>query len=378
MLVKTEPIKLGPVEKTESQRIENILVQNYGWEIEPGTLARFLEKTASSRVYQIKIKGLGLKVIKDSFWYGGQSEEEKRKSLAALEKAYKISEALRKKGVALPEVFLNKQGKFITQFESSYFTALDFLTGEHFSSRDEEFTASGAVLAFFHKKGAEYLLENPAEKETIEKLIPAEKPYEESRQMYENFLREDLLKPHQCGFPEVCRSFRENIEAIDETIKFIDSSGVLSPDLSNGILYNDFHTNNALFTPDGSFSGFLDIDQIGVGPFVWDLGNTLASFASNFLTRTPGADFEPKARFFLKAYHREFSLPLKEYELCLAATQRWDVMRILRTLRRHRYENNRLPELLPKVSDRLIPRIIAAPKVFSFITEDWLKRNLAD
>jgi hypothetical protein len=74
------------------------------------------------------------------------------------------------------------------------------------------------------------------------------------------------------------------------------------------------------------------------------------------------------------AYHKEFPLPLSEYKLAALASIRWDVMRILRSLRRHHYENNCLPDLLPKIKGRLIARIVAIPEILSFINDEWLEK----
>ena len=113
-----------------------------------------------------------------------------------------------------------------------------------------------------------------------------------------------------------------------------------------------------------------------MGPHIWDVGNTLFSYGSNFLKNHTAEEFAPRVASFLRGYHKEFPLSLPEYKLVLAAGMRWDLMRIWRSIRRHRYENNRLPDLLPKIKDRLIPRLIGMPKVFAFINEDWLYLNV--
>ena len=375
IIEKTEPIKLGPITNTEKKELSQILKNFYGFKALTRTIKRFLEKTASSKVYKCKVEKLGSLVVKKSFWYTDTNLKLKERSVRAVEKAYFISEALRKRGVLLPRTFTNKQGNFVTATGENKITLLEYLRGNHFSFQDKEFVSSGTALGIFHRKGAEYLRENPRERKEIIRLIPVEKPYEDSRKIYYKFLRRDLLNNHNCSNPEICKAVRENIKAIDKTIKFIDSSGISDTSLASGIIHNDFHINNALFQ-NKKFIGFIDIDQISIGPYIWDVGNTLGSFAAWFLLNNDIRGFESKARKFLIAYHREFSLPLDEYKLCLAATQRWDVMRILRTLRRHHYENDRLPGLLPKIKSRLIPRIIAMPKVLEFMTTNWLKSNL--
>lgn len=366
MLVETEKIGLIPAEKEESKRISGLLGEAYGWEC--AKIERFSEKTASSNVFRCVLASGERIVVKESFWYQDIAGAD---SAGSLEKAYEASEYLRKKGVNLPLVYKTKSDGLVWEGNGAKVTVLEFLEGSHFSSEDWEFSASGEALAGFHRAGAVILEERPDEYNSISRSIPVEKPYEESRAMYFEGLRSKLISGHSCGFPEVCESVSANIEYIDEVISYVDSSGVNNESRKRGIIHNDFGTNNTLAVPDGKRAYFLDMDQMGVGPFVWDIGNTLASYASNFLSKNKDEKFESKAGLFLKAYQRIFPLPLDEYVLILAATQRWDVMRILRTMRRHHYENDRLPNLIPKVSERFIPRIKKMPEIFSFFTKEW-------
>jgi Ser/Thr protein kinase RdoA (MazF antagonist) len=373
MFVKTEEIKLEPVLQEENYW-SAILENAYGFELIPGTLSRFTEKTAASKVYKAEIKKVGPVVIKLSFWYYDMSAALKLRRI--YERAYQLSEELRKRGVALAPVFKNKEGLYVSLVGTHYLTVSAFAEGNHFSSRDEEFASSGAALGVFHREGAAYLKDYPEETEAIPREIPVEKPYEDSRPLYEKSLRAELVADHgDCAAKEICAAIRNQIGEIDKAIAYVDASGVNAKERSSGILHNDFHTNNALFLPDGKLSIFLDIDQIGVGPHIWDVGNTLFSYGSNFLKNHTAEEFALRVAAFLRAYHKEFPLPLPEYKLILAAGMRWDLMRILRSIRRHRYENNRLPDLLPKIKDRLIPRLIGMPRIFQFLTEDWLRKN---
>lgn len=364
--MNTEPIRFENVFGEEAISILEVLRDNYGLRGELSSCKRFLEKTVSSKVYQCKTDN-GLVVIKKSFWHSSKD---------SFEKAYELSEVLRRKGVLLPKVFKDRDGCYVCEAQGNYFVVLEYVDGEHFSSRDVEFSAAGSALGFFHKNGVKLLIESPKESIEIPRLIPVEKPYEESRSLYEQKLRKQLLGTHECAVPEVCEAIRKNIEIIDRTIEFLDHSRINYDSLSRGIVHNDFHVNNGLYKEDGLFAVFLDIDQIGIAPHVWDIGNTLASFYSNLLLSGKENEFEKKALLFLREHNKVFPLSKEEYLLCLAATQRWDVMRILRSLRRHHYENNRLSGLLPKIKDRLIPRLEIMPRVFSFLTEKWLNDNI--
>ncbi len=377
MFVKTEEIKLAVVSVEEAAMLAQILVEQYGLEMVPGSLGRFTEKTAASKVYKCDARGTGPVVIKRSFWYDASSRDAFAAAMGAYEKAYALSEALRERGVVLAKTFQNKKGSYVTQIGHEAVIVSVFADGSHFTSRDEEFAASGAALGVFHREGAAYLKENPEEAIAIAKDIPVEKPYEDSRPIYEKSLRAELAVDHgDCAAKDVCAAIREQIGEIDKAMDYVDASAVTSAGLSFGVLHNDFHTNNALFLPDGRMSIFLDIDQIGVGPHIWDVGNTLFSYGSNFLKNHTAEEFESRVAKFLRAYRREFPLPMAEYKLILAAGMRWDLMRIWRSIRRHRYENNRLPELLPKIKDRLIPRLVGMPKVFEFLTDEWIKDNV--
>jgi len=377
MYFKTELIAFEPVDEKEKAHLKNMLFSDYGMGAVQEEISRFAEKTASSKVYRCGLLGAGFVVVKKSFWMDAADEASVNKAKLALEKVYGVSEALRKAGVRLPEAFFNKKKEFVTVTGKDRFVVLEYVSGGHFSSRDAEFVSGGAALGVFHKEGMNFLKNNPGERKEIPEKIPVEKPYEETRVFYDKFLRSDFLKDHACNAEEVCGYVRENIEILDKTIKFIDGSGVAEADkLSQGLVHNDFNINNALFKDDGSFAIFLDADQLGIAPHIWDVGNTVTSYASNFVGRADEKDFPRHAADFLRAHHKEFPLPLKAYELILAATQRWDVMRILRSLWRHHHDNDRLPGLLPKIKERLIPRIKDAPRVLAFITTKWIEETL--
>jgi Ser/Thr protein kinase RdoA (MazF antagonist) len=359
----------GPTK--ECPAIASFLENNYNFKV-ISDISQYLGKTASSKLYFAKTKS-GPILVKKSLWYEFAEDGGKQ----SLEKVYVISELLRKSGLPLIKAFSNNDGNLISQIDSIPAVVLEYVSGLNCSFSDREFSSSGSALGKFHKEGKNYLRNHSKEEEKIREIVPVEKPYEESREIYFNCLRKDMRALHQCNLPEVCRVVRENILNIDEIIKFIDSSGINNKSRISGILHNDFNTDNCFYNKEGNLIAILDIDQLGIGPLVWDIGNTLASFGWKMASQYPKLNFETKTKLFLQAYHKEFPLPLSEYLFVLAAAQRWDIMRILRSLRRHYYENNRLPGLLPKIKGYLIPRILYSPKMFSFLTAEWLKRNLS-
>ena len=371
MYVKTEKIELKDVDKETSCFLIDTLKNEYRFNFTKPRVKVFLEKTAASKVYLLESDNNEKLVIKRSFWY-----ENANNTSGAFEKAHEISEAWRVRSVKVPKVYKNKQNKFFTKKDKDNIVVLEFVAGEHFRACDAEFKSAGKELGILHRIGLELLESDSSLYKGIEKEIPFEKPYEESRSMYGEGLRDKLLSDHKCEAPEVCQMFRNNIDDIDNVIKFLDESDINNDSLKRGILHNDLHTNNVLFDEEGDLTTILDIDQVGVGPFIWDVGNTLTSFVSNYLKEGSEEEVKEKTRLFLQSYHDENPLLLKEYEFILAATQRWDMLRIFRSLRRHHYENNRLPGLLPKIKERLIPRIKAIPEIFAFINSDWLRKNI--
>jgi Ser/Thr protein kinase RdoA (MazF antagonist) len=239
----------------------------------------------------------------------------------------------------------------------------------------EECSAVGDVLGMFHACGESYLKAYPEEWDVLPAMIPFEKPYEESRVLYENGFREQLLRVHTCSVPKVCHAIRESIEEIDRLLCLVDTSEVAAHIRSRGLLHNDVHTRNVLFF-NHSAQALLDIDQMGIGPFVWDLGNTIASYTWDIAHRGMKEKLPEFIGSLLRAYHTIHPLSLEEYLLVVSASQRWDLQRILRSLRRHHYENDRLSDLLPKIIDRFLPRVQQLPTLLSFLNSEWLQREV--
>ncbi|TSC76384.1 MAG: hypothetical protein G01um101433_751 [Parcubacteria group bacterium Gr01-1014_33] len=363
----------APAAAEEQEKIFRIAEDHFSIVPTPEKIERYAGRTASARIYRFFLSEHNAIIAKESFWYEAHEAASAR---AALEKAYAVSEALRGRGIPVPQVLARNDGGFVYQSENGMIAFLEYKEGAPSSFSDKEWSSAGSLLGRFHRAGSEHLAQNPREKESIADVIPVDKPYEDSRAIYDESLRPALLQAHTCAVPDVCRSVRGHIADIDVVITFIDASGVNAAGRAAGILHNDFNVDNVLFSIEGNAEALIDIDQMGVGPFVWDVGNTLASFGWKMIVADSRANFEEKTALFLRSYRKEFPLPPEEYLLILAATQRWDVMRILRSMRRHLYEHNRFPELLPKIKERLIPRIIAAPRMLSFITPEWIEKNI--
>lgn len=327
------------------------------------SVAPLSAKAESSSLWKIKADE-GVFVLKCSSWYGGFAKNPK----AALECVYEVAARLARRGVPLQTARRGRAGTAVLDFNALPTVLLEYKEGVPFDGSEAHFAGAGKALADFHKAGAELLKSEKGLRGRIRAEVPVEKPYEESRELYlHGGFREKLLAPHECAEKETCATVRAAVPLLDKTIAFIDTSFARAGKLSDGILHNDFSHANGLYATDGSLASFLDVDQLGVGPFLYDIGNTLASFATEFLKKGTQKELERRVNLFLLAYVKTFLLSEREHMLVLAGTQRWDVMRILRTMRRHHFEGNRLPDLVPKVSQRFLPRIAAAPEWFAFL-----------
>lgn len=353
------------------KEIPAFLKANFG--VKGAAVSVMSGKTDSSAVYLVE-SGAGKFVLKGSFWYQGFAKDPK----AALEFVYQTAEMMQKSGASLQGARRGLSGDFVFELGGLPTVLLDYKEGLPFNGSDKHFTSAGAALANFHKTGVKLLKSNSGLAEEIQSRVPVEKPYEESRVLYLNGFRGSLTDAaHQCGHQSVCAAVRREIDLIDQTAAFVDTAFSKAEVITVGILHNDFNYVNGLYSSSGDFVAFLDVDQLGVGPLVLDIGNTLASFATRlFKEGKTVADFERSVRIFLSAYHQTSPLPLRGYELILAATEQWDLMRIWRTLRRHHFENDRLSELMEKITDRLLLRLRQAPRWFSFLTPDWIAATL--
>lgn len=363
------PVTASPVDLETARVVGRFLDEYYGFEI--ATIEKFDEKTASSNVYLVSLVNGKRLVVKYSFWFNTNVKDE----TTVLSLAYEVSEALRVEGVALPAVYKNRYDQYVTGSENGVVAVLEYLPGTHFLPSLESFYSAGKGLGEFSSAGTK-ILENKALLTRVNELLVTEMPYRESRILYGEGLREVLLASHDCTFPAVCGAFREEIELIDSVIKAVDESGVLETGQSTGLLHFDFHVNNGLFDDRGTLTGFLDIDQMTVGPHIWDVGNSIVSFISNAYGNNPNCDVEGFTKAFLRGYHATNPLTAAEYERTLMAGFKFDLLRLLRSMRRHRYESDSHSHLYGKIPKRMIPRFQQLPELFKFFTAEWIETEV--
>ena len=332
-------------------------------ETEYGVSVRDVEElngATSAHVFVVTLADGTRRIAKTSLWYGFTDDPK-----AVLEKVYAVAEKLGAEGVALQTAQRKVGGDFVAELDGLPLVLLRYVDGVAFTGRPEEFAAAGDALGRFHAAGARILASEPGEAADIRARVPLEKPYEESRAVYVQ-IKERIMLPVQGEPPEVAVA-RDALPQMEELMQFVDVS--FKRPLTETILHGDFGAPNGLYEDDGRFAGFIDIDQLGVGPSITDIAISLGSLATAYMKTHTLEEFHAMAVVFLRAYHLVHPLPADEYGLLLAANQRWDVMRILRILRRHFEGSGAFENPLKKMATRFIPRLAKAPDIFAFVKE---------
>jgi Ser/Thr protein kinase RdoA (MazF antagonist) len=371
MKTPSAPVSVSKINRDTEKELIHLLSQYYDNRFTE--LLRFDEKTLTSEVYLGVEEDGKKKVVKFSHWF---KNDERNYGVSQLSFFYTVNEILRHRGVFVPQVHKNKLGEYITPSEKGTIIVLEFIEGSHFAPSVISFESAGRSLGVYNHIGTELLNERDDVYGKLMQYGIVEHSYVDSRSLYDNSLRKTLIHEHTCSFPHVCASIREHINVLDKTIERIDSSDVLNLNQPCGLLHFDFHVNNGLFDKGGNLTTILDIDQMTYGPFVWDVGNTLISFMSNALSNNLSWDVEGSTSAFLKGYHEVNQLSAIEYSKILDAALMIDMMRLLRSMRRHHFENDRHSDLYDKISTRIIPRFIELPKAFSFLDKRWIERNI--
>lgn len=317
----------------------------------------------SSSVFLVRT-GEGTYVAKESKWYLGFAPN----PVDTLEAVYTTIQALKNRGIPVQGAMQTVAGSYSSCIGDVPWVVLDFIDGHAFSGEEQEWSSAGRALGRLHSGGAALMSESATLQNTILTRIPTEKPYEESRALYPE-IRDTLLAEHECSHPDTCNAFRNHVDALEAAMQYVDEA--FASGSTRSILHNDFNFENGIYKENGDFSGFIDADQLGYGPVVHDIGNTLASFVTNAHTTTDGVIQEGVLNF-LQTYHGEFPLSAEEYRRIPAGAMRWDLLRLLRSLRRHHFEGNRFSGLLRKIPITTIPRILSTRETFSFLTTDRL------
>jgi Ser/Thr protein kinase RdoA (MazF antagonist) len=353
----------------QKEDLQHFFQTHYG---KTGAREHFLAGTQSSNVSFVTFPDGVRYVVKGSSWYNFASQPTR-----ALETAYEVSDLLIRNGVPIVPTVRGSDGLFVHSFRGLPTAVMEFCEGIPFSGDVIQAAAAGRALAIFHATGKRLLAENSGLSEKITVSIPVEKTYEDSRELYiRGNLKQTILSEHVCSNPIVCAAVGKNIAMLEEMMSEIDETFSSSAFFGSGLVHNDFNHDNGLYKVDGSFSAFIDIDQLGIGLHVWDVGNTLLSFSSKCPKNDGGVVFKKCTGAFLRAYHRINPLLVPEYRAIPAAAARWDVMRILRTLRRHHFEGDRLLGLMMKLEQRLLPRLAVLNTTFSFLSESWIEEVL--
>jgi Ser/Thr protein kinase RdoA (MazF antagonist) len=324
-----------------------------------------LERSEASGRFLVSLEDGRKILVKQSHWYDFTSRPER-----ILEKVHALGNEIKKHFPRLQAAYPSLSGRFCLLQDGLPTLVLPYFVGSDFAGTERDLAAAGRALASFHLAGLEFLKRKAGEYENIRKMIPVEKPYEESVIIYKDYFRRILAKSHDCAEKSICDSIRQHLPLIDNTIDFVEEYFSAAGRWTHGIIHTDFNFGNVIYGEDGE-AFVLDIDLLNVGLLGEDIGTALVSFLLA-LKKKGRSDLSDIALTFLRAYHRVNPLSAADYLLILPSIQKNTIARILRIMRRHHFENNRLPEMMKKIPDRFLKRLIDSPREFSFLTEDWL------
>ena len=347
------------------REVNELLEEEYGFHVQKIDEPRITESGITFLVFLDKG---GKVIVKQTHWYDFADNPR-----AILEKVHSVGNNIKNRGVKVQAAYQARSGGYARFRNGAPTLVLPYFEGRSFSGADADILAAGFALASFHKAGVEFLKSNKDEYENIRKTIPVEKPYEESVELYKTEMRSVLKRTHDCAEKEICALVRASTPAIDEAIDFISRAFDEEKNLAKGIIHTDFNFNNAVYDESGA-AAIIDIDHLNVGCLGADIGNALASFVSRLKKMGKDEPAEKITTLFFSAYHKSNPLSLLDYKLALPSIQRTSVTRILRIMRRHHFENNRLPEMMKKIPDRFLARLKDSPKEFSFLTKEWLRK----
>lgn len=356
---------------TQEEKLKNALLHSI--ERESGRKPTHLERiggTISSSLYFVDFEDGTKAVLKGSLWYKGFAEDPAH----VLESVYTVADALKRREIPLQGAIRLPLGRFTFTAEGLQYALLDYVSGHAFSGSEAELRAAGNALGRFHKEGS-IVMQDDAVK-TAAHAIPFEMPYEESLAAYRSSLRAQIVTGHDCQEQDTCTALRNRLEEIDREIAYVESAFAHITPVQT-LLHNDFHASNGLYTEEGTFAGFLDIDQLGYGEAISDFGNTLVSLVGSLPSETTSEQLQQRVTEFIRAYHRIHPLSLAEYAAAPAAGMRWNLLRILRSTRRHYNESNRFPELHRK-SPMRIDKFTTIKTTFAFMTPEWIQHVLQE
>lgn len=355
---------------TDANEVVSFLHYAYGFEVLPRSIER-TEDTVSSVVFRVSIQNIGPVILKRTGWFQQSIVDGYAEVASSLEFAYSVAENICASGVPLQRPFRGLDGKIVQRWEGLPTALFSCEEGESLELNRQGYERAGVALALFHKAGTKWIQSDSARIVKAQKVL-VEMPYEESRFQHWARIRSVIESEHACGAPDICHAVRKQIQSLEAHMRGVDASGVFSPERVRGWLHNDFHCGNMLAVKDRVV--IIDLDQSSYGPFIWDIGNTLNSFAAKLRSLDRSGEYEFMTEAFLKGYHSAHPLSLEEYVLIREAGMRWDLMRIMRGMRRLHDQENRLSSLLDKIPARLMPRLEWFVFGFGFLDREWLKR----
>ncbi len=358
----TEAISFTSIDEAEKKQLIQVLQTHFGVN-DVEHISQYNEPTPVSRIFRVNTKDT-VYLLKHLLWRPATTEKEKQASHTAHAFIEKLTAHFQSQGLPVP-----LPAKDVAVEDQNFFSLHPFVLGEHATTTKAELEDAGRLLAQFHQVGLRLLEAQPNLYEEIPTHIPFDKPFEDSVPVWEQ-LKQDLAEGHACSKPEVCAYFKRNIPHVDKLMRFVQQH--LHPKaLQQGICHMDFHPNNTLVRQ-GKIVAMLDFDNLAVAPLADDVANSLMHFVGNAIHQGVWDSYKEATRAFLAGYNSVRLLSAEELQSLVPYIVRWELMRSLRSLRRHYYEGDRLPGLLDKLPKRIFPNALTAVEHYGFLMEESL------
>lgn len=232
------------------------------------------------------------------------------KKFVTLETPKVISEILRvidycySKGVKVPRVLRTDADELFFQENGSYYCALEFYEGHHFSGSIEELQSAAQGLALLHKVLEDYDLTIHRKEDKLHQFLK-----EDELEKIKNILGKD---------PEgdFNRMVQKNLGEISHLYGETEDE-LFSVDLPRQLIHNDFHRMNGLFR-DGELVVILDFDGMDIAERVRDVAFSCYRFSRYTREGLVKEKIIPRATEFLDNYCSRN--PLTDEEISIIPT----------------------------------------------------------
>ena len=332
-----------------------------------------LSERATSKNYRI-VKGSHAYLYKEESFFSDDTETDTVYAIT-----YELSELMRSYGAPLPRWYLSNDGAPFVRKNGVVSTVRDFVEGTEFTATASEIEHIGEDLARFHQVGRKVLAAEPALLSRL-KTLPLEKPFGESAVVYQQQLKRDLATrsghsaesaSESCQRAEVCDYIRQNLEAIDALFRStMDFYRHHTGQEVVTVLHFDLRWDNVVMDAHGHVAAYIDWGYVNGqlhGDRMLDVADGLTRFSEVFCKNHPHRRLKEFVETYLEAYNRIEPLSDYDYAALVPSMTRMQLFRMLRIMRRHHYENDRLGEACQKLKDRLIPLMLRYEADYGFV-----------